>query len=410
MDFDTLLETVVCSNKYYTGKELMYGKEAGIFLSPFNYQQFLAFKDKTNSELINNLELKSFNGYGFYYSNSAELNSLFDTYASLIVDDYGQKQSFLSFRNADDISLSRIYSEVEGTLNIESVPTTRKAVVELASGKREVKTDNDQIIKNMIRGIEYVNTCPEFNEHNLYDLYNILSQGCLDEEDKLINGNLYRHDEVEIDKYKGCPHTKIKECMDSLFEFINSHLKDTDLLFYLPHIAHYYIAYIHPYFDYNGRTARMVSFWISLLTNQNVLPPVVSEAINQTKSQYYAALSETRDSHNDLTYFLLYICNISISYFLTYKNIEEINQKLINKNIILTNTEKTYLKKIMISNKGKFTHKDFTNWVDVNMTKQGALKILNKLCEYDLLLATTISNTKLFEVNPDIITYQVKNK
>ena len=42
------------------------------------------------------------------------------------------------------------------------------------------------------------------------------------EEDKLLNGHYYRHDEVEIDKYTGCPASKIKEWMDSLFEFINS--------------------------------------------------------------------------------------------------------------------------------------------------------------------------------------------
>lgn len=411
MDYENLLENLVCSKKYYTSKEIMYGSEPGLFLSPYEYQQYLNYKDSNESILIHSLNLKSFNEYGLYFVNASELNAVFASYASLVVQDYEQKSIFLSIRNMDEISLSRIYSEVEGTLNIESVPTTRKAVAELASGKRDPKNLNDQIIKNMIDGIEFVNKCPEFNETNLLSLYNILSKGCLDEENKLIDGHYYRHDEVEIDKYKGCPASKVKECMDSLFNFINENIKNSELLFYLPHIAHYYIAYIHPYFDYNGRTARMVSYWISLLTNQNVFPPVISEAINQTKSDYYAALSETRDAHNDLTYFLLYIYKIAISYFLTYKNIEEADQALINKGIILTSAEKAHLKKIMISSKGKFTYKDFVGWVDINMTKQGAFKILNNLCEYGLLLSETIkSNIKVFEVNPKIIKYKVPNK
>ncbi len=411
MDFENLLENIVCSKKYYTSKEIMYGTEPGFFLSPYDYQQYLNYKDSIKSELIRSLDLKSFNKYALHFAHALELNAVFDSYASMVVQDYEQKSSFLSIRNMDDISLSRIYSEVEGTLNIESVPTTRKAVMDLANGKRDPKNLNDQIIKNMIDGIDFVNKCPEFNEDNLLNLYNVLSKGCLDEEDILLDGHYYRHDEVEIDKYTGCPASKIKECMDSLFDFINNNLKNGELVFYLPHIAHYYIAYIHPYFDYNGRTARMVSYWISLLTNQNVLPPVISEAINQTKSEYYAALSETRDAHNDLTYFLLYIYKISISYFLTYKNIEEADQMLINKGIVLTNTEKAHLKKIMISNKGKFTYKDFVSWVDIKMTKQGAFKILNNLSEYGLLLSeTTKSNTKLFEVNPKIIKYKTSNK
>ena len=63
----------------------------------------------------------------------------------------------------------------------------------------------------------------------------------------------------------------------------------------------------------------------------------------------------------------------------------------------------------MISNNGKFTHKDFTKWVDVDMSKQGALKILNKLCDYDLLISSIPekSNIKIFEVNPKIIKYRV---
>jgi Fic family protein len=164
---------------------------------------------------------------------------------------------------------------------------------------------------------------------------------------------------------------------------------------------------VHPYFDFNGRTARMVSYWISLLINRTILPPVVSEAINQTKSQYYEALSETRDSNNDLSYFLLYIFNISTKYILAYKNIEEISQDLMNKqSVVLTSTEKSYFKKILISNKGKFTHNEFTQRIGVNMSKQGALKVLNAFEEYGLLTSeTSKSNNKLFEINHKIIKY-----
>ena len=412
MEFSKLFETMLLGKKYFTSQELKYDANVNVHLSPYDYKQFVLFKDKEvlkDNKFFRNLNLKTFNNTGVFFCLSKELLTITNSYLDLILEDLIKMNKPMLVRNMDDMTLSRIYSEVEGTLNIESVPTTRKAVSEIAQGKRDPKTLNEQIIKNMIDAIDFVNKCPDFNEDNLYFLYNLLSNGCLDEEDKLINGNHYRHDGVEVGGYNGCPFTKIKECMDSLFEFVETSKTNKQLLPFLPHVVHYYILYIHPYFDYNGRTARMVSYWVSLLCNKQIIPTIISEAINQTKAQYYSAISETRDADNDLTYFLTYIFNISIDYALMYKNIEEIDQTLKNKLITLSSVEKAYLKKILICNRGYFTHSDFTNWIGVDMTKQGALKILNAFCDYGLLLSDiSKSNKKIFKVNPQIIKYSRK--
>lgn len=407
-DYQELFEAML-EKQYFSPRELQYDTKTATFLSPYEYGQFLNFVDQKldDESICVKFDLKSFNNHQLRFFISNNLLTLMSNYLDVVIQDNEQTKSFLSLRNADEIVRSRIYSELEGSLNIESVPTTRKAMEELGSGKRDPKSLNDQIIVNMLNGVTYVNKCPEFNKNNLFELYNILSKGCLDEEDKLLPGNLYRHDQVEVGGYQGCPVSLIDECMDSLFSFINENLNNSKLKYLLPHVAHYYIAYVHPYFDYNGRTARMVSYWVSLLTNSKVLPPIISEAINQTKSKYYEALSQTRDSHNDLTYFLLYIYDVSIKYFLTYKNVEEISDILKNKAILLSDLEKNYIKKILISNKGKFTHQDFTNWINVEMTKQGALKILNYFVECGVLnVIENGSKKKLYELNYSVIKYK----
>jgi len=411
-DFKKVFQQMM-NEHYYSSKDLMYNTNINILMSPHEYNDFLNYKkeliNNSNNESIKSLDLVSFNDAPIHFSMCLDLTLAVNNYLKSVIDDIDQNKTSLFSRNASDMLLSRIYSEIEGSLNIESVPTTRKVLDEIAKGKKEPSSLNEQIIKNMIEGIRFVNEIPEFNETNLYKLYTILSNGCLDEEDKLIEGNIYRHDGVEVGGYQGCPVDKIKECMDSLFTFVNNNLKNLDYINYLPHIAHYYIAYVHPYFDYNGRTARMVSYWISLLSNKDVLPPLASEAINQTKSNYYESLSETRDANNDLTYFFIYIFNILNKYIFTYKNIEEISQQLMNEqSVVLSSNEKTYLKKILISNKGKFTHNEFTKWVGINMSKQGALKVLNAFEDYGLLVSTTSkSNNKLFEVNKSKIKYIV---
>ena len=199
--------------------------------------------------------------------------------------------------------------------------------------------------------------------------------------------------------------------MNSLFAFVNESLKSEDIkeLILLPHICHYYLIYIHPYFDYNGRTARMVSYWVYLLSGLNVFPPIISDAINQTKAQYYKAIELSRDAHNDLTYFLSYLLKVSIDYILCYQNIAHFELFSKNKGFILTETELTYLKKMLISYNGVFNYQDFIKTINVSMSKQGALKTLNHFEKYGIIkVVESESKSKIFDFNKDNVPYSLK--
>ena len=193
--------------------------------------------------------------------------------------------------------------------------------------------------------------------------------------------------------------------MDSLFHFVNEHLADAQYRYVLPHIAHYYLLYVHPYFDYNGRTARMVSLWVSTLMGATMFPSVISEAIDQTKSRYYASLRETRNSKNDLTYFLIYIYETSLDYFLTYRNLEHIQGSLQKNGILWTNAERAYFKKILVSYDGPFTYRDFERITKTAMSKQGVLKILGRLEDLGLLKSQVSAKTKVFSLNEEALRY-----
>ena len=399
---------------YCNARELQYNTIYGYFLDLDELSHFYDYIDNVEEDFSNSLiklDLKTFNFKNIYFSRCIELSQSLMNYCSLLIEDLKMDNSSLAIRNMPEILRSRIYSEVEGSLNIENVPTTRKRFEELVVKGEKPITANDKVIKNMASAIEFVLKKPAFTKDNLYHLYNILSKDSLDYEDRLHEGDYYRDDKVFIDAYEGCPFEKIDECMNSLFKYVNDNLKRQDYLqFLLPHIAHYYILYIHPYFDFNGRTARMVSFWIYLLMN-NSYPPYISDAINQTKGLYYSSLSESRNAHNDMTYFLLYIMDISILYFLTYKNIEHIDEILKNRGIVLSNLDKDYIKRILVSAKTPFMYTDFTRWNHIQITKQGAFKILNRFVEYGILKEVeTNNNKKLFCINSDMILYQKKTK
>ena len=179
-------------------------------------------------------------------------------------------------------------SVLETTLGYEQVAvdlTAWMAQNEPDSYVKETMDSNDIIIRNMIKGFEFISKKPEFNKQNLITLYNLLSKDSLTEQTKL-DGEYYRLDKVYVDDHEGCPANKIEDYMNSLYKYVNEEINNRN--FYLPFIAHYYMIYIHPYYDYNGRTARMVSLWISLLADMNeLLPAFISEAINDDKNNSF---------------------------------------------------------------------------------------------------------------------------
>ena len=205
------------------------------------------------------LPLKTFNSKHCFYIEGKYLLQAHNEYMSILASDLELNQSLLFNRNVEDMLISRLFSEVEGTLSIENVPTTHRRIVEINKSEN-LKDQNDIIVKNMLNAVKFiVNEKPAFNKENLRTLYNMLSKDCLAEEIKIKDGSYYRDDKVYIGAFEGADWHIVDECMDSMFAFANDPENVKTYQDLLAYICHYYILYVHPYFDYNGRTARMVS-------------------------------------------------------------------------------------------------------------------------------------------------------
>lgn len=391
---------------FFTNEDLRMNRKYNILLGSQELKEFLLFKDNFSHELKVELPLKSFNSFNMYYYNSNELSIALNEYLEFLNCDLSERETTIISDNYEDVIISRLASELDGTLRIEGIKTTRRQFMDIYHNRIEKLDSNDIIIRNMIKGYEFISKKPEFNKENLIKLYHILSEDSLTEETKL-DGKYYRLDKVYIADHEGCPANMIDECMDSFFAYVNSEIGKRN--FYLPFIGHYYMVYIHPYYDFNGRTARMVSLWISLLSDiHELLPTFISEAINDDKNNYYKAIDNSRFSHNDLTYFMIYLFQLSNKYYLVYKNLNAIKELLGKFGESLTPTESYYVKRIIInSKKSWFNYRGFIDFCKIDISKQGALKILNKLLSYGILISKTNSkNEKIFMVNDHMIMYQ----
>ena len=404
------VQLIIMGDDYYSIDDLRYNPKVGIMFSKDKFEEFLDIKDELVEEkdFIKKLPLKTFNSKHCFFVRAKYLLSIYEEYLRIHLSDFELNHSFLFERNLEDMLKSRLFSEIEGTLNVEHVPTTHKRIVEVSQMQKPSET-NDIIIKNMLNAVKFItDEKPEFNKENLLKLYRILSENCLPEEKKLKDGHYYRHDSVYVGDYQGAKHTIIEDCMESLLDLANDESNIKMFRTLRPYMCHYYILYIHPYFDFNGRTARMVSFWLNYINNITVAPYFMSEAINDSKGDYYKAIVNTRETRNDLTYFLGYVLETSIKYSFVYKNLEEIKNELSKTGESLTSAEWVYVKKIVIHNpENFFNYKMFLSYIGSNMTKQGALKALNKFAEYGILdKSKNKKNETIFKMNQNMITYK----
>ncbi|WP_050740765.1 Fic family protein [Acetobacterium bakii] len=108
----------------------------------------------------------------------------------------------------------------------------------------------------------------------------------------------------------GLPHDRLPAYMEQLIEFINGENEMNDLLKGV--IIHFYIGYLHPYFDGNGRMARLLHLWY--LVQQGYASALFipfSNRISATRKKYYQAFTRTEDNAKisgvlDATPFLVY--------------------------------------------------------------------------------------------------------
>ena len=149
---------LILGDKYYSIDDLRYNKKIGILLSRDEFEAFLDCKDalvSENFEHIKRLPLKTFNSKFCFYVDGLYLLKTQNEYLRICASDYELNQASLFERNAEDMIISRLFSEIEGTLNIESIPTTHKHIQQVSKNESPVEK-NDIIIKNMIEAIRFI--------------------------------------------------------------------------------------------------------------------------------------------------------------------------------------------------------------------------------------------------------------
>ena len=207
--------------------------------------------------------------------------------------------------------------EIIATSAIESIDFSRDSVRNILKGMAPNDEQENRIL-GIKKGLEFIaDTSNKINEENLFKLYMMSAGDFVSEDDKLLEGNLYRHDTAyvvgEDVAHSGVDFRKVPELMKALINFINAEDDIDDLI--KATIIHFYIAYIHPYFDGNGRTARLVHLWFLIQKGyQSALFIPFSSQIEKSRKAYYNAFTTVEENKKlsgkiDVTPFVLYFIN-----------------------------------------------------------------------------------------------------
>lgn len=127
-------------------------------------------------------------------------------------------------------------------------------------------------------------------------------------------GKIREHSVLVGNVYRGAPAEDCGYLLDRLCTWLNSDEfspaeEDLRIPFALIKaiVAHVYLAWIHPFGDGNGRTARLIEFHI-LFANGIPLPAahLLSDHYNLTRAGYYRELAKASSSGGDLLPFIRY--------------------------------------------------------------------------------------------------------
>lgn len=235
----------------------------------------------------------------------------------------------LSSRLEPDI----MYSSISGTAMIEGNPIKGEDVKRIADGEDiDTYTKKDkQEIKNLIKAYNLLASIEPSDEEPF-----ILTEEIIKELHKIITSDVpdennvpgqYRNGLVYIgDKAHGGIYTppKILDDIKNLMKEFVAWINSEDILkidpFLRAALAHYHFCLIHPFWDGNGRTARLLEAILLQASNIKYVPKELSNYYYRNVDDYYIAFSKSIKLKKDVTPFVEFMLTASVKSLKDIKN------------------------------------------------------------------------------------------
>ena len=191
---------------------------------------------------------------------------------------------------------------------------------------------------------------------------------------------------------------EIRDYLKNLEDFINNNSDDIDPLIKVC-LIHYQFESIHPFYDGNGRTGRILNI-LYLVLNSLIDSPILylSKYINETKQEYYRLFKDVRENNNFEDWILYILKGVEITSKQTIELIERIQNEMKNyKEEFRNKLPKIYSKELLES----LFYEVYTKISYVqnacSVTRLTATSYLNQLEQIGLLESEKIGREKIYK-------------
>lgn len=195
-------------------------------------------------------------------------------------------------------------------------------------------------------------------------------------------------------------YKEISDYLTNLEKYINTNeLEDIDAILKMA-VIHFQFESIHPFYDGNGRTGRMINVLYLTLTKKLHIPILyLSKYINQNRAKYYEYLNAAQADLSELRNFLLFM--IQGVYEMSEFTLNFINSFIKTMNdaakLIKEKCPKIYSQKLLEHLFYDFYTKNEYLCEKLAVSRNTSSKYLHELSEAGILIEEKIGKTKLYK-------------
>lgn len=210
---------------------------------------------------------------------------------------------------------SSLMEEAIYSSKMEGASTTRIVAKDMLRKKKSPQNKSQQMIVNNYNTIQYIveHKDEPLTEELLLTIHRLMTEKTLDNSEDA--GRFRTNDKVVVADmsdgdviYTPPSHLEIPEFVDTLCDFFNNGNPD---IFIHPIIrgiiVHFMLAFMHPFVDGNGRTARALFYWYMLKEKYWLTEYMsISRIIAKSKPSYEKSFLYAESDNNDIGYFVSY--------------------------------------------------------------------------------------------------------
>jgi len=192
-------------------------------------------------------------------------------------------------------------------------------------------------------------------------------------------------------------YNEIIDYLNNLEDYINIDLEDVDSLIKLA-IIHYQFESIHPFYDGNGRTGRILNILYLILKDLLDAPILyLSKYIIDNKKDYYYLFQKTRKTNNYEDWIIYILKGIEEMALYTIVIIDNISREMLKMKNELREKTKIYSKELLESLFYEFYTKISYIKKELNVSERTAQRYLDNLVQLGFLTSEKIGREKIYK-------------